>query len=292
MNNKEEQKLPSFHVSDDGIARECKARIKCRLGANAPHFDTIEKANAYSQEQQAKVHGILPTQQEVPLSDLDYDEIKLSKLQAQLKEAKPRKDMNELEKKSHTNTLFWEDSTRKGIEEAKGEKPTPEVQLYRDDFDSDKEWSEYYNKVQKDRLNRIDLAAKQNPDGLSPETLMYQDGEGWKRKRYSNAEFKQLSDVEEKERTKNGKMSDKHYRSVRAYNIKHRDDDGNAEFGQLNHGPQGRLTREDMNDMEAGLTRKERMKRLESEMELGERVAHEFKKIRVIDRISEWNKRR
>ena len=96
--------------------------------------------------------------------------------------------MNELEKKAHMDILISEERTRVGIEEettaahykVMGYTPRPMPQLYRDNFKSDEAWSEYYNRGKEERLNRIDLAAKENPDGLSPETLPSQSMEIFK----------------------------------------------------------------------------------------------------------------
>ena len=89
MENNETKRPVVYHISEDGVARICEAKISCRLGSDAPHFSTEAEANNYSQALSSNKYGVLPIAQELKLPELDGRKLKLGKLQAQLKEAKP-----------------------------------------------------------------------------------------------------------------------------------------------------------------------------------------------------------
>jgi hypothetical protein len=51
--------MAKFHISKDGVARQCRANGSCPLGGEDSHFPTKEEAQAYSDKKNAEKFGVI-----------------------------------------------------------------------------------------------------------------------------------------------------------------------------------------------------------------------------------------
>lgn len=51
--------MSKFHISKDGVARQCRANGSCPLGGEDSHFPTKEEAQAYSDKKNAEEFGLI-----------------------------------------------------------------------------------------------------------------------------------------------------------------------------------------------------------------------------------------
>ena len=265
-----------YHVRPDGEVKVCNARKRpCRYGAANRHFSSYEDAVEAVDVVMALEYGTLATwDREIPE---DVAEMKKER-EARLGEEEVAKyDYEYLEQ------LKLKQEAR-AVKRAEAEAEAEVIAEQEAEAEHQAALQAQEDEVV-DRANRIKLASKNNPKGMSPEIPPgFKEGQPFKP--LTNREMATEEGIYLAMLDREQKSHERALRYSRADDIRYRDDKGEPlEYGVRFH----RLSEADREYVKLGWTPRQRMKQLESEMGFGQFVIHRINGglVRVL-KVTDW----